>query len=60
MSFVVLRCSQQNADETKFPLSEDLTVGILMLSNNMMAMPFTYVGQALLASQFGKEHTDVE
>jgi len=50
----------QCAVEATYPSSEDLTVGILMLANNLTTIPLTYVGQYLLNKDIDKDHFGVQ
>jgi MFS family permease len=51
--FFVLACvpaGLQNAVESAYPVSEDITVGSLYLAANILTIPYTYIGQSLLNS----------
>ena len=39
----------QNAVEVTYPLPEDVSVGLLYIVANVISIPFTFIGQELLA-----------
>lgn len=49
----VVPASLQNAVEATYPISEDITVGLMQLCANLLTIPLTFASQALLAQDKG-------